>query len=83
MAVIDELEKYLLAEVATDINSDSISKDEDLISLGIIDSMGIMKLTGYLEKTFGITVLDDDIIPENFQTLENLEKFVQQKLSDK
>jgi len=83
MAVIDELEKYLLTEIAIDAGKDTISKDEDLISQGIIDSMGIMKLTTYLEKTFGITVLDDDIVPENFQTLENLVAFVQQKSGSK
>lgn len=83
MAVIDELEKYLLTEVAADRSSDSISKDEDLITSGIIDSMGIMKLTGHLEKTYGITALDDDIVPDNFQTLGSLEKYVQQKLASR
>ena len=72
MSVINELEKYLLAEVATDEGKDSISEDEDLISQGIIDSMGIMKLTDFIQKTYGVTILDDDIIPDNFQTLGNL-----------
>ena len=83
MSVINELEKYLLTEVATDEGKENISEDEDLISQGIIDSMGIMKLTDFIEKTYGITILDDDIIPDNFQTLGNLGQFIQQKLSSK
>ena len=83
MSVIEQLEKYLLTEVSTDTDKSSISKNEDLISNGIIDSLGIMKLTDYLEKTYKIMILDDDIVPDNFQTLENLEAFVQQKLKGK
>ena len=83
MDLMNQLEKYILTELYDDESKNSISKDDDLISQGIIDSLGIMKLTDHLQKTYGITVLDDDIIPENFQTLDNLNKFVQMKLENK
>ena len=83
MSLADELEKYLLDEISIYTDNNSISKNEDLINKGILDSLGIMKLIEHLEKTFDITVLDEEIVPDNFQTLENLETFVQQKLNDK
>ncbi|MEE9117739.1 MAG: acyl carrier protein [Calditrichia bacterium] len=79
MSVIDEIEKFLLTEVAAGLNKESISPDEDLLMQGIIDSLGIMKLTAFLEKTYGIKVADEDMVPENFQSLNSLNKFVELK----
>jgi len=79
MSTIDELENFLLTEIVVDQNIESISPDDDLIMQGIIDSLGIMKLVEYLENTFKIKISDDDIVPENFQTLKNLEKLIEMK----
>jgi acyl carrier protein len=82
MSTIDELKKFLFTEIVVDQNIESLSPDDDLIMQGIIDSLGIMKLVTYLEETFKIIVSDDDIVPENFQTLEKLEKLIEMKRQD-
>ncbi len=79
MSTIKELENFLLTEIVVDQNIESISPDDDLIMKGIIDSLGIMKLVAYLEDTCKIIVSDDDLIPENFQTIEKLEKLIEIK----
>ena len=79
MRVIDKLERYLLTEIVVDSDKESISSEEDLLEQGIIDSMGIMKITAHLEDTYGIKVSDDDLVPENFQTLKCLAGFVESK----
>jgi len=82
MNLNDELEKFLLTEIAIDFDPDkkSLSPDENLISSGIIDSMGILKLTAFMEKKFGIKIGNEEIIPENFQTLNALTEFVEKKI---
>ena len=79
MSTIDELKNFLFSEIVVDQNIESLSPDDDLIMRGIIDSLGIMKLVTYLEETFSIIVSDDDIVPENFQTIEKLEKLIERK----
>ena len=81
MDIIDELGRFLLSEVAVDYGLDkkSLSPDEDLITQGIIDSMGILKLVSFMEKNFGVKINNEDIVPENFQTLSALEKFIEKK----
>ena len=43
---------------------------------GIIDSTGVLELIEFLEETFDISIGDDEIIPENLDSLDNLENFL-------
>lgn len=68
----------LKSEIMTFINSeildgdfdDHLTDDTNLIDDGIIDSMGIMKLLTYLEDTFSIKIDGDDLVPENFESID-------------
>jgi len=83
MSIIKDLERFLINEIAVNLDKKSLTPDEDLLEKGIIDSLGIMKLILFMEETFGIAVADDEIVPENFQTLNNMVKFVEQKKGNK
>jgi acyl carrier protein len=50
-----------------------------LLQSGIIDSMGILDLVGHLETTFDISVDDDDLVPENFDSIVTIAAFVEKK----
>lgn len=56
-----------------------IGDDDHLLANGILDSLGILDLVAYLEAEFGINVSDEDLVPENFETLSRLEDFVAAK----
>jgi acyl carrier protein len=79
MGIIERLEKFLLTEIAADLGRKSLVPDEDLLEQGIIDSLGILKLILFIEETYGIKIIDEEIVPENFQTLNVMVKFVEQK----
>src|SRR3972149_7918074 len=55
--------------------------DENLLDSGILDSLGIMKLLEYLERSFSIRVHEEDLLPENFQSI-NAITFLLQKYHD-
>lgn len=82
MDIVSELERFLIAEVAVDFDLDkkSIAPDENLITQGIIDSMGILKLVSFMESKFGIKINNEDIVPENFQTISTLNKLIEKKI---
>lgn len=80
MLVAQNIQKFLLSEIAADLGRQSLDPDEDLLGQRIIDSLGLLKLVVYLEKTHGIQVMDEDIVPENFQTLNTMVNFVKQKM---
>lgn len=52
---------------------------DDLLESGVIDSLGVLDLVTFVEKEFGIAVSDEDLLPENFNTLERLTTFVRGK----
>jgi acyl carrier protein len=55
-------------------------KDEDSFSdRGIIDSTGILELVAFVESQFGIAVLDEEMIPENLDSLSKLARYVERK----
>lgn len=56
-----------------------ISPDESLIDSGIIDSTGILELVMFLEEKFSITIEDEELIPENLDSVNNLKIFLESK----
>jgi len=81
--MMDGLEKFLVTEIAADLGKRSLAPDEDLLEKRIIDSLGILRLVPYLEETHGIKIGDGEIVPENFQSLNSIVKFVEQKKQGK
>lgn len=82
MRILEELEKVLLAEIAVGLDKKSLEPDEDLLEQGIIDSLGLMKLIAFMEKTFDIKIIDEEIVPENFQCLNSMVKLVEQQMQN-
>ncbi len=80
MTNLKSIERFLLSEIAADLGKQSLSPEEDLLEQRIIDSLGILKLVVFLEKAHGIQVADEDVVPENFQTINSIVKFVEQKM---
>mgnify|MGYP000268269263 CR=1 FL=1 len=58
-----------------DVESDS------LIETGIIDSVGIMKLVDFIESKFSVKISDDELLPESFDTVDDITKLVDSKAS--
>jgi acyl carrier protein len=55
--------------------------DVSFIEKGILDSTGILELVCFVEKRYGIAVADEEIIPENFDSIGKLTGFVLSKIS--
>lgn len=53
-----------------------LSDDTSFLEEGIIDSTGVLELIEFLEEEFDIMIDDEDMIPENLDSLNNLEKFI-------
>ncbi|HPN36282.1 MAG TPA: phosphopantetheine-binding protein [bacterium] len=79
MSPLTELTEYILREIAVEHGKESLESDENLLSQGLIDSMGILKLVSFIESNFGIKVDNEDIVPENFETLNDMSRFVEKK----
>jgi len=59
--------------------ADTIETDYALVARGAIDSIELMEIILFLEESFGVTIDDTEIIPENFGTLGAIETLVKRK----
>jgi acyl carrier protein len=68
-------EKYLFGD------DKQLNSDTSLLEAGIIDSTGILELISYLEEHFRIKVNDDELMPENLDTIANICAFLSKKIT--
>jgi acyl carrier protein len=60
-------------------NKSELNPDESLLESGIMDSTGILELVLFLEEQFLLEIQDEEIIPENLDTINNIVAFVEKK----
>jgi acyl carrier protein len=58
----------------------SINDSDSFMEKEIIDSTGVLELTSYLEEEFGITVEDNELTPDNLDSIDKLVGFIQGKI---
>jgi acyl carrier protein len=61
-------------------DGDALTHDASLLDAGIIDSTGVLELVCFLESTFGIEVQDDEMLPENLDSIRAISNYVSRKL---
>lgn len=67
-------ENFLLGTAA------DVSGIPSLLEAGVLDSTGAMELVAWLEQEFGIVVADEDLVPENLDSVARICDFVARKL---
>jgi len=60
----------------------SINNDHPLLEGGIVDSLGVLDLVRFMEEEFHMSISDEDLSPENFQSIRHLSNFIE-KFVDK
>jgi len=80
VADVKEKVRAFVLEYAAGKGLTEVKDDEPLLTTNIIDSLGSFRMIAFLEETFPLTIEDTDMVPENFQTLNDVESFVAGKL---
>jgi acyl carrier protein len=66
-------ENFLFGDTA------ELGADESFLDKGIIDSTGILEIVMYLEEEFGVKVADNEMLPENLDSIGNIVRFIESK----
>ena len=67
------IENFLFEE------DNNLKEETSFLESGIIDSTGILELVMYIEETYGISVDDEEIVPENLDSISNITQYIQRK----
>ncbi len=79
METRSDIRDFIVENFMMGKNPDELTDSGSLLDLGIIDSTGVLELVGFLEEKFGISIEDDDLVPDNLDSIDNLVKFVETK----
>ncbi len=68
---------YILENLLFSSNPSDLDDGASLLELGIIDSTGVLEIVMFLESEFGLAIKASDMLPENFDSVHNMVRFVQ------
>lgn len=71
----EQIRRFLTASFFVD----DIAADASFLETGIIDSTGVLELVTFVEDEFAIDIVDDDLRPENLDSIERLVAFIARK----
>lgn len=77
----DDIRQFIQDELLSGDGSSPIKDDTPLFE-GIIDSIGLIDLVGFLESRFGIQIGDEDFSNDNFRTIEAINRLVSQRAAE-
>ena len=75
----ETIEKFIIQNFMFGDANERIDPDTSFLESGIIDSTGILELITFVENTYSISVDENELVPENLDSLNNLERFILQK----
>lgn len=81
MELREQIRRYIIENFLFGDASPLTGDEVSLLDNGIIDSVGVMELVAYLESDHGLTIADEELVPENLDSVDNLAEFVSRKLS--
>lgn len=74
----DRIKEFILKHFPL-ARKNGFKSHEKWLESGLVDSLGILDLVTFLEKEFSLRVSDEDLLPENFQSLDAVADFVRKK----
>ncbi len=72
--------KFIAENLLYQEDGDSLVETDSFLAAGIIDSTGVLELVTFLEDHFHIQVRDEEMIPENLDSIRQLTAYVHRKL---
>ena len=79
-----DIEEQIRAFVRSNfyVGNRSLDPEESLIDQGIVDSTGVLELIGFLEETYGITIADEEVVPENLDSIGRIARYLARKQAE-
>jgi len=80
MSIENEIRKFIEENFILE-GDDHLGDEDSLLEKGIIDSTGVLELVAFLEETYHFKIKDEELVPENLDSIKNISQFIQNKLN--
>lgn len=79
MSIKNEVKQFILKNYLFTTDESRLADGDSLTQKGVVDSTGILELIMHLEESYGIKVADEEMVPENLDSVETIAAFVERK----
>ena len=79
MSVEQQVRDYILENYLFTDDQSALNNEDSFLDKGILDSTGILEVIYFIEEDFGIKVEDEEMIPENLDSVDRIVAFVDRK----
>ena len=81
---MDQIKQQIVDFITTnflfDETDNGLGETDSLLETGVIDSTGVLELVAFIEETYGIKIEDEEIVPENLDSINNIAYYITSKL---
>lgn len=77
-----ELRQFILKQFPL-ARKQGIGNSDALLENGMLDSLGVLEVVRFIEEAFSIAISDDDLVADNFQTIDRMAAFISRKTATK
>ena len=81
MTIEETIKNFIISNFIIEQNAASIDNDRSFLESGIIDSTGILELVSFIEEQYRIKIEDEELIPDNLDSISNVVRFINQKVA--
>jgi acyl carrier protein len=75
-----EIREFLRENFPLSADGVTLQRDDSLIEVGVIDSTGVLELIGFIEERYEVEIRDEEVLPENLDSIGSIIRFVGEKL---
>jgi acyl carrier protein len=80
VTIEEQIRKYVAESFLFSGNGYGYPDEASFLEEGIVDSTGVLELVMFVEEQFGFSVADEDIVPDNFDSVARLAAYVQREM---
>jgi acyl carrier protein len=79
MTIETQVKDYIAKNLLFSDNGFGYKDDDSFLEEGIVDSIGVLELVSFVEENFGVTVDDQEVTPDNFDSVNRLAAYIRLK----
>ncbi len=81
METRQQVRQFLAENFLLSSDSFDMADDVSLLENGVVDSTGVLELISFVEETFGVQIRDEEIVPDNFDSVDRIVAYINDKTS--
>ncbi len=81
MTIEDQIKQYVAENFLFSDDGYTLPEEASFLEEGIVDSTGVLELILFVEETYDVTVDNEDVLPENFDSVTRLAAFIRRKIA--